>query len=307
MSSIAYITDHQMIEFHRLHGNTSFVFWRPTSQKRFAKFAYGDYLFFLAKGNNKGKGREKGIVGYGRYTKDYAVNFDSMWKRFKTKTGYPTKEHLHEAILKVSKSHTLPDNIHCLQLDDVVFFQTPIYLSEFHVQLSKQVESYIYLDQEDIFVSSRIIQKAASFGKDMWSTMVLKHDKQFQYDADIIVIQNLYEKLNEPNYSEYEKSKLYQFAKSYMVNKNCRFLPHSYNDFLSVEEEHAVFYIPCLSSLQSFMRNLQYSVGRYELYEGAIAEMKSKAQVYLLFDQDISENIKSILDAKQVRYIIHKS
>lgn len=150
MSSIAYITDKQMIEYHRLNGNRNINFWRPTTLKSFMQFSEGDYLFFLAKGTEKGQLREKGIVGYGRLTKEKNLDFKTMWRTYKQKNGYDNKEELYEAIMKITKHHEMPEYLNCLELSNVMFFQTPIYLSELNIQLSKQVESYIYLDQDDI-------------------------------------------------------------------------------------------------------------------------------------------------------------
>jgi hypothetical protein len=65
MSSIAYITDKNMIEFHRLNGNSTINFWRPSIGKRFTDFHPGDLLFFLAKGTERGSTKEKGLIGYG--------------------------------------------------------------------------------------------------------------------------------------------------------------------------------------------------------------------------------------------------
>lgn len=56
MSSIAYITDSKMIQYHRLNGNRSLNFWRPSVNMNFSDFNKGDLLFFLAKGTEKGKG-----------------------------------------------------------------------------------------------------------------------------------------------------------------------------------------------------------------------------------------------------------
>ena len=47
MSSIAYITNHEMIEYHRSHGSSEIVFWRFSGQRKFQNFNHGDYLFFL--------------------------------------------------------------------------------------------------------------------------------------------------------------------------------------------------------------------------------------------------------------------
>ena len=49
MASIAYVTNSQMIEYHRINGNRTMNFWRPSYTKKFADFNDGDYLFFLAR------------------------------------------------------------------------------------------------------------------------------------------------------------------------------------------------------------------------------------------------------------------
>ena len=55
MSAIAYITNQEMIEFHRLNGNKTINFWRLGNTKKISFFKKGDLLFFLSKGTEKGK------------------------------------------------------------------------------------------------------------------------------------------------------------------------------------------------------------------------------------------------------------
>ena len=59
MASIAYITDKKMIEYHRLNGNHSINFWKPSNTKKISDFHNGDLLFFLAKGTEKGKNKDR--------------------------------------------------------------------------------------------------------------------------------------------------------------------------------------------------------------------------------------------------------
>lgn len=92
MASIAYITDKKMIEYHRLNGNHSINFWKPSNTKKISDFHNGDLLFFLAKGTEKGKNKEKGLIGYGRLQKSYTLTFSQMWNRYDTKNGYPDKD-----------------------------------------------------------------------------------------------------------------------------------------------------------------------------------------------------------------------
>lgn len=171
MASIAYITDKQMIEFHRLNGNSTINFWRPSSGKRFTHFHSGDFLFFLAKGTEKRSG-EKGLIGYGRYVKSEQHSFKQMWALYGPLNGYPDESSFKEAILKASKTKEIKGRYGCLQLTDTVFFQAPVYLSEFGLRISKTIESYIYLDKEDPNITTKILMKASEIGIDAWSSAV---------------------------------------------------------------------------------------------------------------------------------------
>ena len=64
----------------------------PLQPKKFADFHEGDFLFFLAKGTERGRKREKGIVGYGIYHKSTQMKFEQMWRKYKTLNGYPSKK-----------------------------------------------------------------------------------------------------------------------------------------------------------------------------------------------------------------------
>ena len=99
MASIAYITDRNMIEFHRLNGNRTMNFWRPSNSKKFTDFKPGDLLFFLAKGSERGRHREKGIVGYGRFQKAHTLSFRQMWNVYGTENGYASEDELYDAIV----------------------------------------------------------------------------------------------------------------------------------------------------------------------------------------------------------------
>jgi hypothetical protein len=172
MSSIAYVTDKHMIEFHRLSGNTTINFWRPSSSKRFSDFNSGDLLFFLAKGTEHPITKEKGLIGYGRFAEAYRLSLKSMWKTYGTLNGYHSEQALKEAILKVSKDKNLTHPFSCLKLTNIVFFQSPVYLSEIGIQVTPNLESYLYLDKENPEATMRILAKANVVGIDAWTAAV---------------------------------------------------------------------------------------------------------------------------------------
>lgn len=148
MASIAYITDPNMLEMHRLHGRNTMNFWRLSSKVNFKNFSEGDLVFFLSKDKDKQRGKEKGIVGYGRLDSIHVNSVNYLWKKYQTENGYSTLESFKEAIIKVSKNHELPNKISSLYLTDVLFYQSPIYLSECGMNISGNIESFIYLNPE---------------------------------------------------------------------------------------------------------------------------------------------------------------
>ena len=170
MASIAYVTDRKMIEFHRAYGNQMMNFWRPSSMKQFSQFNPGDYLFFLAKGTERFNGKEKGIVGYGKYNSAHTMSLRLMRNQYGTYNGYSSKDELAEAISRVNKNHEVGKSIHCLLLKDVVFFQAPVYPSEIGIQIPSNLESYTYLDKFGVDSTVKILQKAQETGIDAWQS-----------------------------------------------------------------------------------------------------------------------------------------
>ena len=168
MSAIAYITDSKLLEMHRLNQNKEMNFWRLNTTYKFTNFNCGDLLFFLSKDKEHMRHKEKGIVGYGRCVAFNSCSINTMWKRYGQLNGYRHKEDFVEAIMRVSKDHKKPSTISSIYLKDVVFFQTPVYLSECGMNISSRIESYIYLDSDNN-TAFKILDKAKGF-EDLWSS-----------------------------------------------------------------------------------------------------------------------------------------
>ena len=168
MASIAYITDKNMIEFHRLNGNHTMNFWRLSGQRKFTHFSKGDYLFFLAKGSEHRITREKGVIGYGKLEFTKTMTFTQMWNQYGTLNGFKTKEEFRETVLKVSKSKTIPKSMHSLFLKEIIFFNYPLYLSEIGIHVSANLESFTYLDRDGVSATTKILKKAQMIGIDQW-------------------------------------------------------------------------------------------------------------------------------------------
>ena len=86
MSSIAYISDERMIEFHRSNGHRSINFWR-LSTKRFERFDVGSLLFFIDKRYIHPVTKEKGIIGYGRARSVRTMSIKRTWDEYQYMNG----------------------------------------------------------------------------------------------------------------------------------------------------------------------------------------------------------------------------
>ena len=184
MAAIAYVTDENMLEYHRLNGSHSIAFWRLSS-KKFSDFKPGDLLFFLARDFN-GPRREKGLSGYGQFVTDTSLTISSMWNRYKQATGYGSREELEDAVIKSCKSETLPEKIGCLLLDKVVFFQSPIYLSDLGYKVPNKLESFMYLDKNNGAQTLKILSAARKVGLSSWSLMANENISEDLFEQQLL-------------------------------------------------------------------------------------------------------------------------
>jgi len=266
MSSIAYITDKNMIEFHRIHGNSVMNFWRPTSSKRFTDFFEGDLLFFLAKGTEHGINREKGIIGYGRYTEANMFSFRQMWNRFGTLNGYATANEFKEAILRVSKTKTLSPSFHCLTLCDVVFFQSPVYLSEIGISISASLESYIYLDRDDPRATAKILSQANEVGIDVWTATISSHAPNATVFDDDLIRQTARGLLGEYSTgfdTQREHARAMNILKQYQKNHpEMEFVDSRKCELITLENEGVSLILPFVSNKSDCTRKTLYFIGK---------------------------------------------
>lgn len=308
MASIAYVTDQNMIEFHRLNGNHSINFWKPSTSKKIGSLNSGDLLFFLAKGTEKGKQKEKGLLGYGKFQKSHKLPFSTMWSKYGEKNGYPTKESLSEAIIKVTKHHTMPDSLNCLILEEVVFFQYPVYLSEIGMEISNRIESYIYIDKEDMLNTSKILSLANDVGVDIWSSLFHEEETAtFMKDAQIQTIANIYEKIKSSYYSTYEEGKINRYVQVCREQMpHIKFVSDSKIEFIRVDKDVVYVYLPCIVNTNDFLRKIQYVIGHYVLYKGYIntSEHSNDIVVKILFNQEPTKEVLELLQNQSILYEI---
>lgn len=295
MASIVHVTDKDMIEFHRLNGNDSFNFWRAGSKMKFADFKVGDTLFFLAKGSERK--REKGIIGYGKCKQITSCSFNTMWKKYGTLNGYLTKNSCAEAIIKVNKDKKMPDKMTCILLEDVAFFNSPVYLSEFNAKLSNKLESYTYIDKGNQCLSEKIILKAMSFGVDLWTSKLSEEEfkRKLYQDAVRQALSYVYLKikLNETKYIK-------QLMKKYNEINNGEFINGSLADSIEWNDKTTVN----VPMLVNDFNKIQGTLGHIILYKKMLMDINSEYEKisFVIISQNIQADIEEQLKSFNIGY-----
>lgn len=164
MASIAHVISRNTVEFHRLHSHREIVFWRFNT-KNFSNFGHNDLLFFLCKTRRQ----EKGLLGFGQLKQIKNLKTKTLFNRYQEQLGYSSKDEFLNSISRIRDDQELPDKLNCLFLDNVTYFKSPIYLSDYGYELNKQVESFVYFDSENN-ITSQILRDVKQYGGlDLWS------------------------------------------------------------------------------------------------------------------------------------------
>lgn len=270
MSSIAYVTDPKMIEYHRLCGNRTINFWRLSSQKRFSDFRKGDLLFFYTR---SAKGKRKGFVGYAHYESSQKMSLRSMWNKYGRNNGYDSKEQLEEAVRKASRDGQIPAEMSCLTLKDVVFFISPVYPEDAGIQISPQLESYCYLDQENPQATVRILQLAEKIGIDVWSTaQSYESESIFREDEIRHRLAQINRIIGNASRSRKEDQKARSLAREFVKNDGWEMIRSSQTDCLRITGDKVTIAIPFVHQVKNRDERRIELFGRIALYKLYIAK-----------------------------------
>lgn len=315
MSSIAYITDKNMLEFHRINGNKKLNFWRPSATTKFSDFKNGDLLFFLAKGTKKDEtSKEKGIVGYGRFVDGELLTPKIAWNRYEKLNGYNSKDEFYEAIIKFSKKEALPDNIGCLFLDNVVFFQSPIYLSEIGISVSNRLESYFYLEKEAEDATYLILEKAKEVGIDIWSLSFDDGESQesFELANKIEMIKKVHRFISD-SYSEKELKQINEFSLLALhqleEDLDIDFIKGSRTDLYYIEKNEINILVPTIEySSVSKQQAIVRSIGKLLSYKALLDFYNNDYKIRLkaLLEWNIEEGLIMWIESCGIETILIK-
>jgi hypothetical protein len=264
MSSIAYVTDEKMLEYHRLCCNRTILFWRLSTKNKFTDFHAGDLLFFFARGAVSK--RKKGFVGYGHYVETRRLSLNQMWNQYGTNTGYDSKELLAEAIGHAAKG-PIPRTMQCLVLSDIVFFVAPVYPKDVGIRIPANLESYCYLDKDDPRVTARILRRASKLGIDLW-TAEPSSDPSAIFHADELrhFIANAAVEMGPAVLSEKERSRAHRLKKEKCREEGWEAVRGSDTDCLKMDKDHIEMALPFTCGINDRNVRLQEVLGRMVQY-----------------------------------------
>lgn len=294
MSSIAYVTDKKMIEYHRLCGNQNINFWRLSSQKQFKDFNPGDLLFFYTR---VGKGKKKGFVGYAHYDSLQRMSLKKMWSKFETKNGYESFEQLQDAILAASRNNQVPEEMNCLYLRDVVFFLSPIFPEDINLKLANKLESYCYLDQNDPQVTVRLLKAAEKVGIDAWSAAQnAEPETIFREDEIKHQLAACAREIGELGCTSSEKARAKKLI-SEKLAQGYELIRGSKTDGFLIEDNRLTIAIPFVAQLKDYKLRKLELMGKMTMYKVFLKVNQVPIERFrfeILFDQE-REDMKELI------------
>ena len=307
MASIAYITDKDMMEYHRLNGNKAINFWRPGSKRNISNLQRDDFVFFLAKTNNKKK--ERGIVGYGIFKEQKIMGFQKMWNQYTTQNGYETKEQLRKAVERMSKNKEVPKEMNCLWIEEIIFFQAPIYLSEFGAEISDRVESYVYVDKDNSELTNRILKRGQEIGVDAWLATTADDHSDEVIDKNRIsyLLAEIYERVSIEVFTETEEKKLAkQIEQLLSQNEYTEFdvIRGSQYVISRIQNQHIEIQFAFLSPMRKAKEKLIMLCGEISLFIELLNEKIKDWDIHagILFFSNVPPELEKLMEDAHIRY-----
>ena len=294
MSSIAYVTDEKMLEYHRLCRNKDILFWRLSSRKKFTDFRKGDLLFFFARPTHS---RRKGLVGYAHFDSVRRLSLKQMWDQFGTATGYDSKERLEDAITKAAKG-PVPKQMSCLYLTDVVFFLSPIFPEEAGLEIPKNLESYCYLDRNNPKVTVEILQIAAERGIDLWSAAentepeVIFAQDEIRHKFAVIC-----KEIGKESGSEKERNLCSRLAKERIAEDGWEMIRGSRTDCIKAEQDTVTIALPYAVQANDRDLRIRELFGRMAMYRLMLEQYNVHQKIrFELLGDHIPANITEMVE-----------
>lgn len=295
MSSIAYVTDDRMLEYHRLCRNHEMIFWRLSSKKRFTDFHNGDLLFFYARGPMS---RKKGLIGYAHFDSIRRLSVKAMWDTYKDMTGYDSYEKLYETISRAAKGQEIPKRLNCLYLKDVVFFMTPIWPKEVQLEIPSNLESYCYIDKEDPQITVRILRKAEEHGIDVWSwDSAEKPEEIFREDAVRHTVAMVSREIEAGPYSRRQLTEAGRLAAAQAEEEGWERIRGSKTSCFRADPESIEIALPFVYGQKDRTTQTQMLLGRMVMYSELLKKEESGKQIrFRVLGESVPDDVREMVN-----------
>ncbi len=300
MASCIYVTDREMIEYHRINGANELNFWRPLSKTRMKKFFPGDLIFFLTKTDVPGRKREKGIIGYGEYVRSERLSLSTMWKKYGDKNGYATLDAFESAIRDYAKK--VPDKISSLFIDHVVFFNDPVFPSDIGMELPLNLESYTYTYDGKSDYTYKLLNAAKKVGLNYWTSTMTDNEAQEDWlykdlrRNRVSVLQESIPDLELPK--SVLKSGFSAMQALIGEDEGIRRVNESGNMYYKDEETGGTIWFPCLINVRD-TEKIKTFVGHLAMWAKELSKEKDIYQLTALVRPEVKEYLEEHFELPQ--------
>ena len=183
-----------------------------------------------------------------------------------TSTGYDSRELLSEAIAKAAKG-TIPKQMSCLFLKDVVFFVSPIYPEEIGIEIPKNLESYCYLDRNNPKITVSILNLAEKRGIDLWSAADnTEPEVIFARDEIRHKFAVMHKEIGKESGSEKERNNCSRLARKRTEDPEWEMIRGSRTDCLKVENDTVWIAMPYAVQANDKDLRIRELFGRMTMY-----------------------------------------
>ena len=225
--------------------------------------------------------------------------------------GYQDQKSFKDAILRVAKAKTLPASISSLILKDIVFFQAPVYLSEFGMRISNNLESFIYLDKDDPEMTVKILMKANDIGVDAWANAMSRSSRSSSvFDDDLArhILQLHLQNLGALS-TEKETRKQTRILNEVLKSRDgLQWLDVRKQELISFVDDGIDLYFSIDCNKNQIMERVVYSFGKFSLIRKLADEIPNfdqKISFKLLIDHEVPDNLLRLFKLDDVEIISH--
>lgn len=156
------ITSYDWFDFIKERDIKKVNFWTKSTKE--TSLRPGELFFFLKKNSKNEKGERK-LVGYGVFNKKETLTIGKAWENYKYGNGVESLKDLKDKLKKVIKHES--QEIGCVILSEVCYFETPIYLSRLNIAFANQIQDGKLIYKDDIYKILNGIEEDLGYTEDI--------------------------------------------------------------------------------------------------------------------------------------------